>query len=156
MPDYSKGKIYTVRNKKDDKLIYVGSTCKHYLSDRMGKHRSDCKKNPNTMFYEIVEDWIDWYIELYENYPCNSKDELTKREGEVIREIGTLNKRRAGLNLSRIINGDKKEYHKEYCKIRDNTKRYEQEKSKVKCDLCGLELTKNHLKRHQRSSNCIK
>jgi len=154
MSDYSKGKIYTIRNKNNDNLIYVGSTCKHYLSDRMGNHRCHYKKNPNTMFYEIVEDWNDWYIELYENYPCNSKDELTKREGEVIREIGTLNKKRAGLNLPPIINGDETEYRKEYNKIRNKTKKKEQEKSKVKCPLCDLEVTRYKLKRHQEGKNC--
>ena len=40
----------------------------------------------------------DWYIELYESYPCNSIDELLKREGEIIRQIGTLNKNVAGRN----------------------------------------------------------
>ena len=128
MPDYNKAKIYTIRNKNDDKLIYVGSTCKKYLSDRMRNHRADSKKNPNTLFYNLVKDWNDWYIELYENFPCENKDELTKREGEVIRDIGTLNKKRAGLNLPHIINGDKTEYQKEYNKVRDKTKKREQEK----------------------------
>ena len=32
MPDYSKGKIYTIRNKHDENLIYVGSTIEEYLS----------------------------------------------------------------------------------------------------------------------------
>lgn len=30
----------------------------------------------------------------------------------------------------------------------------EKRKEKIKCDLCGLELTKCHLKKHQRSTNC--
>ena len=154
MPDYQKGKIYTIRNKNDSNLIYVGSTCKKYLSDRMGNHRSNSKKNPNSHFYKLINDWNDWYIELYENFPCNNKNELTKREGEVIREIGTLNIKNAGLNLSPIINGDKKQYGKEYNKIRDKTKKKEQEKSKVKCPLCDLEVTRYKLKRHQESRNC--
>jgi len=154
MPDYKNGKIYTIRNKNDDKLIYVGSTCKKYLSDRMGNHRANSKKNPNSSFYDLVENWNDWYIELYENFPCESKNELNKREGEVIRDIGTLNKKRAGLNLPTIINKDKTEYQKEYNKIRDNTKKKEKEKSKLECPLCGLEVTRYKLKRHQESKNC--
>ena len=35
-------------------------------------------------------------IELFENFPCNSKEELNKKEGQVIREIGTINKQTAG------------------------------------------------------------
>ena len=52
MPDYQNGKIYTIRNKYDTNLIYVGSTCKYYLSDRMGQHRSNSKKAPNNYFYK--------------------------------------------------------------------------------------------------------
>jgi hypothetical protein len=36
------------------------------------------------------------YIYIYEDFPCNSKQELNRREGEVIREIGTINKQIAG------------------------------------------------------------
>ena len=35
-------------------------------------------------------------INLHELYPCNTRQELHRREGEVIREIGTLNKCIAG------------------------------------------------------------
>ena len=165
MPDYKNGKIYTIRNKNDDKLIYVGSTCKKYLSDRMGCHRSYCKKNPNSLFYGLVENWNDWYIELYENFPCGSKNELTKREGEVIRDIGTLNKKRAGLNLPPIINGDKTEYQKEYNKVRDNTKKREldkeyrknnkeeiaeRRKEKITCE-CGSIHRKDDMAVHRRT-----
>lgn len=166
MPDYKNGKIYTIRNKNDDKLIYVGSTCKKYLSDRMGNHRSHCKKNPNALFYGLVENWNDWYIELYENFPCESKNELTKREGEVIRDIGTLNKKRAGLNLPPIINSDKTEYQKEYYgKIIDKTKKSEQDKKyrqnnkkiiaekkkeKITCE-CGSIVRKDDISKHHRT-----
>jgi hypothetical protein len=33
-----------------------------------------------------------WYKELYEDYPTERKEQLNKKEGEVIREIATLNK----------------------------------------------------------------
>ncbi len=37
-----------------------------------------------------------FYIELYELYSCNKKEESTKREGEMIRKIGTFNSEMAG------------------------------------------------------------
>ncbi len=37
-----------------------------------------------------------FYIELYEIYSCSSKEELNKKEGEIIRLIGTLNMQIAG------------------------------------------------------------
>ena len=102
MPDYSKGKIYTIRCLNDPN-VYVGSTIQS-LAVRMGGHRIDYKKNKILgRNKEIVKDFNDWKIELHELYPCLTKQELHRREGEVIRQIGTLNKCIAGRT------------HKEYC-----------------------------------------
>ena len=91
MPNYKNGKIYTIRCKTDTSLIYVGSTTEK-LTTRMAKHRHDSKKPQTLPFYKQIKDWNDWYIELYEDFPCERKDQLEKREGEIIRMIGTLNK----------------------------------------------------------------
>ena len=95
MPNYQDGQIYTIRCRTDNTLIYVGSTTMT-LSRRMAYHRGNgkiCK----TAFYTCVNgNWDDWYIELYEVYPCENKQELCKREGEIIREIGTLNSKISG------------------------------------------------------------
>jgi hypothetical protein len=92
--DYSQGKIYTIRCRTDESLIYVGSTVEH-LSARFAKHK--CHKHVSLYKYvnnpENNTEWSHWYIELYENCPCNSKEELNKRENEVIRDIGTINKK---------------------------------------------------------------
>jgi hypothetical protein len=121
MPDYSKGKIYTIRCRTDDKLIYVGSTIQP-LHKRFSGHKIDSKKTeryPNHKLYNKITNWDDWYIELYENYPCNSKEELCQQEGEIIRLIGTLNRCIAGRKQREYQkeNADKiKEYQKEYQK----------------------------------------
>ena len=93
MPDYSQGKIYTIRCRDDNSLIYVGSTTQN-LSQRLAGHKrlSTNLKYQNIKLYQTVNnDWDNWYIELYELCPCNCKTELDKREGEVIRNIATLN-----------------------------------------------------------------
>jgi len=97
MPNYQNGKIYTIRCHKDDSKIYVGSTTTT-LSRRISEHRwaSANKEKTKTRWYNEVEDWEDWYIELYEECPCENKEQLCRREGEVIREIGNLNKVIAG------------------------------------------------------------
>ena len=105
MPDYSEGKIYTIRNRNDNTKIYVGSTIQP-LHKRFYSHKCNSKKENcmNIKLYLAVNnDWANWYIELYENYPCNNKNELFKREGEIIRQIGTLN--------SIIAGRDKKQYY---------------------------------------------
>jgi hypothetical protein len=116
---YLRGQIYTIRNIKDDTMIYVGSTI-NSLSKRFHKHKKDCKGGISciTLYYHIVDnDWSDWYIELYEMYPCNNKKELCRREGQVIREIGTINKNIAGRTQKEYREDNKEkvsQYQKEY------------------------------------------
>ena len=95
---YERGQIYTVRCKYDKELIFVGSTIQT-LAVRMGGHRGTNNKKQTSLYLKVDGDWKNWYIELYENYPCNNKQELERREGEVIREIGTVNRCIAGRNL---------------------------------------------------------
>ena len=131
MVNYQLGKIYTVRSLTSPE-IYVGSTCM-ILCKRMSRHRSDWKRGEvlgrNT---ETVKDISDWFIELYENYPCNKLEELAQREGVIIREIGTLNKNIAGRTKKQyyIENADKlKEQNKQYYienadKLKEQKKQY--------------------------------
>ena len=103
---YKRGMIYTIRNIKYDAMIYVGSSINN-LSKRFNHHKTSCKAGVAVSLYSYVEnnDWTDWYIELYEAYSCNNRKELNRREGEVIREIGTINKCIAGRTV--------KEYHED-------------------------------------------
>lgn len=96
MPNYQDGKIYTIRCKTDNTLIYVGSTTMT-LPRRIAEHRFASVSNNSRKLYQSVNgDWDNWYIELYEVFPCENKQELNKREGQIIREIGTLNYEIAG------------------------------------------------------------
>ena len=95
MPNYQLGKIYTIRSLSSPE-IYVGSTSQS-LACRMASHRRDYKRNQVLGLHkEIIKDISEWNIELHELYPCNTREELHRREGEVIRDIGTLNKCIAG------------------------------------------------------------
>ena len=130
MPDYKNGRIYTIRCKTDASLIYVGSTTEK-LSIRMSKHRYDSKKSQTLPFYKQINDWNDWYIELYEDFPCERKEQLEKREGEIIREIGTLNKLIPGSRVDYKDNKEKQDYSKQYYeKNKEYYKEYYKEYSK--------------------------
>ncbi len=134
MPDYSKGKIYTIRCRNDPKLIYVGSTIQS-LAKRLSKHKKDSKnksKYPTHQLYSKIEDWNDWYIELYLIYPCNSVEELRQKEGEIIREVGTLNRGIAGRTCKewKRENPDKMKIY------RENEKNYEIEYGKRDVEPC--------------------
>ena len=132
MVNYQNAKIYTIRCRSDDTLIYVGSTTRA-LSQRMTEHRSNCKKGGHccSLYDYIIDDnWDDWYIELYEVYPCNSKEELLKKEGDIIRQIGTLNKCIAGRtkkewkeeNVVKIKEYQKKHYEDNVEKLKEYKK----------------------------------
>ena len=98
MPDYKKGQIYAIRSHQTED-IYIGSTTQP-LYKRLYTHKKNYKsflngKYPYVSSYEIIK-YDDCYIELYELCPCNSKQELEKREGEIIRSIECVNKYVAG------------------------------------------------------------
>ena len=137
---YINGKIYTVRSHHMDKY-YIGSTPRS-LSTRLAEHKYKRAGQVSELFL-----YDDVYIELLENFPCNSKDELRKREGELIRE----NKHNV-LN-TRVDGRTKEENQKEYYK--NNQKNILDElKVKIKCPVCNLEVNRSSFKRHSKSKYC--
>ena len=96
MNRYENAKIYTIRCHSKPDLIYVGSTCMP-LSKRLHGHkrRYDFWLNHGQRYISSIEILKNdnYYIELYEDYPCNSKNELVRREGEIIRSVDCVNKR---------------------------------------------------------------
>ena len=86
--NYENGKIYMIVNSINDK-IYIGSTSTE-LRYRLRRHKNvakltDRKRNPN--FYNDFRDNLECFkIILIENYPCQSKKELEKREYEIIQQ----------------------------------------------------------------------
>ena len=80
---YKNGKIYTIRCKNDDSLIYVGSTVQP-LFKRWYEHKTrlNNEKCNNFLLYKKIRETNieDFHIELYENFPCNSKEELNNEE----------------------------------------------------------------------------
>ena len=114
--NYQNSKIYTIRSHQTDK-IYIGSTVNE-LKKRLHQHKSNYKKKKYCSSCEIVK-YDDCYIELFEKYPCNDKDELRKREGEIIRSLDCVNKT--------IPARTKKQYRKDNEK---NIKKYNKEYNK--------------------------
>ena len=93
MVNYQNAKIYTIRSHQYPNEIYVGYTTRP-LSERFSQHRGDSRNvlfHKRNKLYNFIQNWNEWYIELYENYPCSNIEEILKRENEVVREISTLN-----------------------------------------------------------------
>ena len=102
MVNYANGKIYRIEcmtGTADE--VYIGSTCKQYLSQRMDTHRHAyvgwklggkhfCKYTCFDIFDKYGID--NCYITLVEVFPCVIKDELTAREAYYIKSINCVNK----------------------------------------------------------------
>ena len=141
---YKNGKIYTIRCKNDDTLLYVGSTVQP-LFKRWHQHKKNSINEKSIkynypLYKKIRETNIeDWYIELYEEFSCENKEQLNKREGQIIREIGTLNKRIEGRtpkeyrdSNKELISEKKKIYNKNNKEIISEKKKEYREKNKDK------------------------
>ena len=146
MEKYQNGKIYKLVCNITGK-IYIGSTCKKLLSQRLAGHVSDFKRgNINKRYkmssFEIIEG-NNYYIELIELVPCNSKDELLIRERFYIKSNECVNKHK----YLCMTKEDKKEYNKEYRKYNE-----EKIKTKINCPYCNKEIGKKSLPKHIRES----
>ena len=143
--------------------VYVGSAggtiCCRMRKNRYKAHKEDtkCHKFMNQIGAGV------FYIELIEEYPCNSKQELHAREGYWIRELGTLNKRLAGRTAKEYYTDNRERkitYQKQYAKEnRDAIKQYkakhhEGQKVEVTCTVCNLSVPSHYLKRHQQTRKC--
>ena len=111
MNRYENGKIYKIVDSNFQKM-YVGSTCES-LSQRMARHRNKYQQYKNCKYgrvtsFELFEEFSEENCKIYliENYPCNNKEELLRREGHHIRNNDCVNKITVGRT--------KKEYHEEH------------------------------------------
>ena len=101
MTKYDNSKIYKIEpiSEHDPHEIYIGSTTKEKLCQRMAYHRGDYKMYKKGNRGKIMAfDLFDKYgiencqIILIEECKCNSKDELIARESFYIRNSECINK----------------------------------------------------------------
>ena len=134
MPDYQKAKIYKIWSPSNN-LVYYGSTTQtlpQRLAKHLGNYKCYTKDNTKTSYmtsFKILE-YEDYKIELVEEYPCNNKSQLLKKEGEHIKNNECVNMVVAGRN--------KKDYYQDnIIKIKErkiNTSKtyYENNKEEIK------------------------
>jgi hypothetical protein len=156
--NYKNSKVYKIWSPQGDK-IYIGSTTKELLCQRMSSHRKEYRKWQNTTkkfisSYLLFEEYgiENCFIELIEAKECSSKDESNKLEGKYIRLFDCVNKRIEGRtkqeysfdNKEHIFNYKKqyREDHKEEIKFKKSTSYI--------CE-CGSTFTDHHRARHERS-----
>ena len=154
--DYQGGKIYTIRSPETDKY-YIGSTTQT-LPKRFYEHKKDYErfqdgKKHNITSFQILE-LEGAYIELLELYPTNSKAELERREGQLIREnrdncvnrciAGRTNKEYKKDNKQHLL--EKAKDYRAANKEALNAKARE----KVMCG-CGASLSRRNISAHRKS-----
>ena len=103
MPDYKLAKIYRILSDEPNSLLFIGSTTRPLLSQRMSQNRAGYKRfqagqGSKIRSYDLFEKYgVDkCKVELLEVFPCNSKDELMKQEGQHIRNNECVNKNISG------------------------------------------------------------
>ena len=168
MSDFKLAKIYKIEpvNPVDKSDIYIGSTCKSTLSQRLSGHRRTYKQWENGNYnnvsvFQLFKNYgIDnCNIYLIEEFPCETKDQLRKKEGYYISTIPCVNKLVAGRtkkesakayyenNIDHIkqYRDNHKGYMKEY---RDNHKetisKWKNTKLKCICGWCYSRCNKSH------------
>jgi hypothetical protein len=158
--NYNNGKIYKIEPLKGEEgEIYIGSTTKKYLSQRMTKHREDYNRWKNGKRRKIMSfDSFDKYginncqIILLENCPCESKDQLHARESHYIKTLNCINICIPG-RTKREYYEDKKEQvlerNRQYQK-RNRQQISEKMKIPFNCE-CGSTCRINEKARHLKS-----
>lgn len=101
MTNYSNGKIYKIEPivEHDEGDIYIGSTTKKYLSQRIDTHRQDYKrfknnkKKNNCSLYQLFDKYgvENCDITLIEYIDACSKDELLSHEKKHIKNMKCIN-----------------------------------------------------------------
>ena len=133
MVNYENGKIYKIEPviEHPEEDIYIGSTTKQYLSQRINEHRHNYKrwkegKTNYTSSFGLFNRYgvNNCKIYLLEMVKATTKDELTSREGHYIRTLKCVN--------IRIPYRTETEYNKQYYmenkdRLKLNMKHYNKE-----------------------------
>lgn len=148
MNKYKDGKIYKITSKQTDK-IYVGSTIQT-LNKRFISHKTryKCGNHHNMASCEILK-YDDAIIELIEDYPCESKTELEKREQhymDLYKDI-IVNKQ----NTTRFCEHNKQRH---ICKECQGGSICEHNKQRWYCKECKGSQFCEHLKRKHHCNIC--
>jgi len=80
MPNYEHSKIYKIVCNETGE-VYIGSTTLYYLSNRIAGHKTIYKRNlKRQCASKNIIARNNFTAELIEKYPCESREELNKRE----------------------------------------------------------------------------
>ena len=149
---YARGKIYKLTC---DGLTYYGSTVQP-LCVRLGGHKFDYKRWKNGDCSHMTScDLFDKgnpIITLVESFPCQSKEELLKRERYYIENNDCVNKQMPGQTMQEYYEKHRDELLARNKEYRDNNKDVIKAKKKETylCK-CGMTLAKGSKSNHDKT-----
>ena len=161
MSDFKLAKIYKIipLNQDHESDVYIGSTCKPRLSQRMSKHKCDYNrwkdgKHGNMSSFKLFEKYSveNCNIFLIEEFHCETIDQLRQKEAYYIKNIPCVNKNIPGRTVKESLKQyykNNKDYFEQYY---ENNKEYYQ--SKFKC-ICGGCYTRRHKSEHYKTKTHI-
>lgn len=156
--NYKNSKIYMILptlEQYDEGDIYIGST-----TDKLHRRLSYHRNNPFNLKTRkcrsaiLVEKYgkDNLKIELICEFPCNNKYELRNREGQEIRNRKCVNKRIEGRDRA-TYRADNRQIllakQLEYLKTEGGLRYLARQKEKVKCECCGLSVSRSFLNKHK-------
>ena len=175
MPKYSKSIIYRIVCKDLSVTdCYVGSTTN--FKRRRGAHKCRCNnpndKAHNLMIYKFIREhggWENWDMIMVEEFPCDNKLQLHKREREVIEQLTpTLNSEipsrtqkehyqdnKEKFKQYREDNKEKSKQYKQQYRLDNKEKIKQQRKEQIGCRICKCMVRKDTFKRHTKSKKHI-
>lgn len=155
---YQNAKVYKLVNDVDDE-IYVGSTCLS-LARRKSVHKCRAKTNVRQRIYAHLNavGWDHVRIVLIEDYPCNTKRDMVKREQFYIDQLNpSLNKNAAYVGEQNICPHD---LVVDFCRdcagrcicVHGKQKTHCNDCSPYVCDYCQQSYSKATILRHYKST----
>ena len=156
MVNYGNSKVYKIEPNIDHEEgeIYIGSTTKQYLSQRMDNHRSNYRqwRKNNVINYRFVTSYnlFEKYglencqIVLLETCLVNTKDELFLRERHYIKSMKCVNK------ISPMYTKEDKKNSAKLYRDKNLDKIHENNNKKTKCP-CDGSYTHCHQAHHFRT-----
>ena len=148
--DYNNGKIYAITSSQTDK-IYIGSTIQT-LKIRFTLHKSKFKSWTNNKANYItsfnIMKFDDCKIYPILLYPCNTKEELQKKEAEIMKNTMNCINKNIPTRTQKEYKQDHKDYFKDYLKVYNKP---------VICEKCGKQYLRcnktNHIKTKFHTNN---
>lgn len=123
-------KFYKIYSDQEPTLVYVGSTSKRLLCQRMGQHREDMKRGKGCASVKVLSKYPDAKIELLlVPIICNDLDERNRFERLLTKSEGGYNIQVQGRTKKEYNdewNANNKEYYQKYRDI--NREHYKAQK----------------------------